>query len=70
MAHIKVFSYKRTGELLRDDAPYSIRTIERMASHRKPHTFSAKWGLTRDSSRCKILLSDNDRHKGGDVRDR
>lgn len=32
MAHIKVYSYKRTGELLRDDAPYSIRTIERMVA--------------------------------------
>lgn len=32
MTHIKAYSYKRAGELLRDDAPYSIRTIERMVA--------------------------------------
>jgi hypothetical protein len=30
MPALKTYSYKRAGELLREDQPYSIRTIERM----------------------------------------
>lgn len=32
MPALKTYSYKRAGELLREDEPYSIRTIERMVS--------------------------------------
>mgnify|MGYP001608883994 CR=1 FL=1 len=30
MPTLKTYSYKRAGELLRDDKPFSIRTIERL----------------------------------------
>lgn len=30
MGTVKVFTYKKTGAILREDAPLSIRTIERM----------------------------------------
>lgn len=32
MPALKTYSYKRTGEILREDDPYSIRTIERMVA--------------------------------------
>jgi hypothetical protein len=32
MPALKTYSYKRAGELLREDEPYSVRTVERMAA--------------------------------------